>query len=169
MDPCNNNTQKHLLSGTNQAFGDAGAWRQQRTAPNWAVFKWISLTRQSTGAGPPKNRGRVGCRVNLINSATSLPQTGQANRLSPLTPLAGPWMNPIVVRHNALLVASVVGGLCTSVAVIASALRKRLPFSQRPPCDAEIPSLRTQTGLLVKTAKKLFTLSGVSVNVLSQR
>lgn len=37
-------------------------------------------------------------------------------------------MNPIVVQHNALLVASVVGGLCTSVAVIASALRKRLPF-----------------------------------------
>lgn len=74
-------------------------------------------------------------------------------------------MSPIVVRHNALLVASEVGGLCTTVAVIASALRKPLPFSQWPLCNAEIPSLRT--GPLVKQPKRLFTLSEASVDVIT--
>lgn len=130
------------------------------------MFKWISLTRQSTGAGPPKNRGRVGHRVNLINSATYLPQTGRTVQQTEPSDSSGRTLN-----EPHCCTAQCVIGCVSSRWTLHDCGCDRVCFEKTAAvftmngCDAEIPSLRT--GPLVKQPKRLFTLSEASVNVIA--
>lgn len=77
----------------NLGFGDTGARTHQCPAPNQAMFKGISLTQQSTGARPPKNRVEWGQRKldKLSHLAQMYSQMGRTGCQSdPLTPLMGP-------------------------------------------------------------------------------
>lgn len=61
------------------------------------------------------------------------------------------------------------GGLCTRAAVIASALRKPTSVFTKAEIPSYAPQIMERTGPARQSSPKLFTLSEVSANMLSQR
>lgn len=61
------------------------------------------------------------------------------------------------------------GGLCTRAAVIASALRKPTSVFTKAEIPSYAPQIMERTGPARQSRRKLFTLSEVSANMLSQR
>lgn len=77
-------------------------------------------------------------------------------------------MNPIVGRHNALLVASVAGWTLHEGGR-DRALRKPTSVFTKAEIPSYAPQIMERTGPARQSRRKLFTLSEVSANMLSQR